>query len=124
MLPLQPTQIDGSEYLVTAIESAAPPGYVRVSAAETYWVLRDWAQHDSPSRVVELLRSLGAWRSAELPHDLRACVEALAERFDDSTPELALYRRIRAVMLAFAGAKEAAERARREAATPVLERAS
>jgi hypothetical protein len=95
VLPLQPTEIDGSEYLVTAIGDADPPGYVRLSAAETYWVLRDWALHGSQVHVVELLRSLGAWRSAEPPRDLRPCIEELAERFDDYIPELAFYRRVR-----------------------------
>lgn len=94
MLPAHAIAIDGVEYLLIR-GSERVPGYVRLGAAETRWVLRDWAQREGLEVLGDLCRAVGAWRSPHPPGDIDDCIEMLALRFDVGEPDLVLYRKVR-----------------------------
>ncbi len=95
LLPAHAIAIDGVEYLLVRGSSTRVPGYVRLGAAETRWVLRDWAQRQGLVALGELCRTLGLWRSPHPPGDVEDCIELLALRFDVSDPDLVLLRKVR-----------------------------
>jgi hypothetical protein len=95
VLPAHAIAIDGVEYLLTRGSSARVPGYARLGAAETRWVLRDWAQRQGLAALGELCRAVGAWRSPHPPGDVDDCIDLLASRFDVGDPDLVLHRKIR-----------------------------
>lgn len=95
MLPAHAIAIDGVEYLLMRGSAAKVPGYTRLGAAETRWVLRDWAQRQGLTALADLCRAVGAWRSPHPPGDVEDCIEMLALRFDVGDPDLVLYRKVR-----------------------------
>jgi len=95
LLPAHAIAIDGVEYLLMRGSSAKVPGYLRLGAAETRWVLRDWAQRNGLPVLGELCRTLGLWRSPHPPGDVEDCIELLALRFDADDPDLVLHRKVR-----------------------------
>jgi hypothetical protein len=95
LLPAHAIAIDGVEYLLMRGSSEKVPGYVRLGAAETRWVLRDWAQRQGLAVLGDLCRTLGLWRSPHPPGDVEDCIELLALRFDVGDPDLVLYRKVR-----------------------------
>lgn len=94
MLPAHAIAIDGVEHLLMRGSSAKVPGYTRLGAAETRWVLRDWAQRHGLPALAELCRAVGAWRSPHPPGDVEDCIDMLALRFDVGDPDLVLYRKV------------------------------
>jgi hypothetical protein len=95
LLLAQAIAIDGGEYLLARASSARLPRYMRLGAAESRLVVRDWARRNGVTMTSDLCRTLGLWRSPDPPGDVEACIELLAARFDEYTPDLALYRRVR-----------------------------
>jgi hypothetical protein len=91
----QAIAIDGGEYLLQRASSSRVPGYTRLGAAETRWVLRELAQRQGLTALGELCRTLGVWRSPHPPGDVEACLELLAPRFDAYEPDYVLYRKVR-----------------------------
>lgn len=87
--------IDGGEYLLMQASPVRVPGYTRLGAAETRWVLRDHAMRQGLASLAELCRAVGAWRSPHPPGDVDDCLELLAPRFEGHDPELQLYRKVR-----------------------------
>ena len=95
MLPAHAIAIDGVEYLLVRGSSAKVPGYVRLGAAETRWVLRDWARRHGLPVLGDLCRALGLWRSPHPPGDVEDCIELIALRFDVGDPDLVMLRKVR-----------------------------
>jgi hypothetical protein len=95
LLPAHAIAIDGGEYLLLRASSIRVAGYTRLGAAETRWVLRDWAHRQGLTKLADLCRTLGEWRSPHPPGDVEECIELLAPRFDQSDPDLVLHRKVR-----------------------------
>lgn len=86
-------RIPGGEYSVTAISAEPLAGYVALEPAESRRVIRSWVRQREASRLAELLRAMGPWRTLSPLDDAELFTQLVAARFDDHLPSLVLHRR-------------------------------